>query len=351
MLQRLELTNFTVFRDAKFDFGKGLNVIHGTNGTGKSHVLKVAYLLQHALASPPSTSTANGPSKSAFQRALAEELVEVFRPDKLGRLVTRAPGRSRAEVAARFKKKGHRTAFGFHTASKSEVKLEQTPVLWLEKPPVFLPTREALTIYPGFVSLYDTHTIEFSRVWRDLCVLLGAPLARGPRAATTGRLLAVLERAMGGKILLDRSGRFYLADADRGTIEMHLVAEGIRKLATVARLIATGGLAEKGCLLWDEPDANLNPSLIVDVAKVLFALARQGIQVFIATHSLFLMRELEILQSQAPDEFAVRYFGLQPTEDGTVDVEQGPTIADSGDISALEGSLEQSERYLALDGP
>ena len=43
MLQRLHLRNFTVFEDADFAFGPGLNVLVGTNGMGKSHVLKVGY--------------------------------------------------------------------------------------------------------------------------------------------------------------------------------------------------------------------------------------------------------------------------------------------------------------------
>ena len=43
MLKSLHLENFTVFPDAKFTFGKNLNVIVGENGAGKSHVLKAAY--------------------------------------------------------------------------------------------------------------------------------------------------------------------------------------------------------------------------------------------------------------------------------------------------------------------
>ena len=59
---------------------------------------------------------------------------------------------------------------------------------------------------------------------------------------------------MGGTIDLDPSGRFYL-DLKSGNMEMHLVAEGLRKLGTFARLIATGSLLDKGYLFWDEPEA------------------------------------------------------------------------------------------------
>jgi hypothetical protein len=43
MLESLILRNFTAFSEADFEFAPGLNVIVGENGTGKTHILKVAY--------------------------------------------------------------------------------------------------------------------------------------------------------------------------------------------------------------------------------------------------------------------------------------------------------------------
>ena len=100
-------------------------------------------------------------------------------------------------------------------------------------------------------------------------------------------------------------------------MEMPLVAEGLRKLAMLARLISTGVLLEKGYLFWDEPETNLNPKLIKVVARSILTLCQQGIQVFIATHSLFLMRELEIiLQEQPFRAIAPRYFALKASDAG-----------------------------------
>ena len=48
MLQRLHLRHFTVFEDVGFAFGPGLNVLVGTNETGKSYVLKVEYAVELA---------------------------------------------------------------------------------------------------------------------------------------------------------------------------------------------------------------------------------------------------------------------------------------------------------------
>ena len=91
------------------------------------------------------------------------------------------------------------------------------------------------------------------------------------------------------KVFVDsKSGRFYLSIVGEGILEMPLIAEGLRKLAMLARLISTGTLLEQGYLFWDEPETNLNPKLIKLIAKVLLHLCQNGIQIFMATHSFFI---------------------------------------------------------------
>lgn len=153
-----------------------------------------------------------------------------------------------------------------------------------------------------------------------------------------------LEEAIGGKVIVEpHTGRFYLQQAGQ-KLEMSLVAEGLRKLAMLARLISTGVLLERGYLFWDEPEANLNPKLIKILARVILSLAAQGIQIFIASHSLFLLREIEIL---ARSEYKVsrRYFGLSLGEDGAV-LEQADELEDIQTLVLLDEELEQADRYL-----
>lgn len=134
-------------------------------------------------------------------------------------------------------------------------------------------------------------------------------------------------------------------------MEMPLVAEGLRKLGMVARLIATGQLVGNGYLFWDEPEANLNPRLIRGVAKTIVELSRGGMQVFIATHSLFLLRELEILKKSSSDEddFAMRFFGLAPQAGGGINISEGDDLADIELISSLDEEIAQSDRFFETE--
>ncbi|AMR26072.1 hypothetical protein A0257_02475 [Hymenobacter psoromatis] len=121
---------------------------------------------------------------------------------------------------------------------------------------------------------------------------------------------------------------------------MNLVAEGMRKFATLYKLLANGTLTPETTLFWDEPEANLNPALLKDMAVILTDLAEAGFQIILATHSLFLMKELHILaqKKQKP----VRYFGLYSGEKGDIQVETKNDFIQLEHITALDAELAQT---------
>ena len=345
MLESLKIKDFTVFKEADLTFAKGLNVIVGANGTGKTHLLKLPYAAM-AMSAEEGKKRSAAPTKMLFQTRIAEKIFGVFRPeDRLSHLVHRQRGRNKCEVTMRFRQPGAGLAFQFSSLAKSEVIVTSVPSKWQDKPPVFLPTRELLTLYPGFVALYETRYLEFDETWRDTCLLLGAPALRGPREVANAKLMEPLQQQIGGRIVLDANGRFYLRPFNGGKMEMPLVAEGWQKLAMLARLISTGSLLDKGCLFWDEPEANLNPKLIREVARAILNVCGAGVQVFVATHSLFLLRELEILLKHEFATVEQKYFGLKRSDDG-VDVSQADEIEDIDPLLLLDEDLEQSDRFM-----
>lgn len=126
---------------------------------------------------------------------------------------------------------------------------------------------------------------------------------------------------------------------------MPLVAEGLRKLAMLARLISTGVLLEKGYLFWDEPETNLNPKLIKVLAASIMQLCQQGIQVFIATHSYFLLKELDLLSKQ--HSVAQRFLSLVSSGNGgAVTLQQAKHLLDLETVVALDEELAQYDREL-----
>lgn len=351
MLDKIKIENFTVFDDVEFQFGKGINVIIGDNGTGKSHLLKLAYAISTVAVS--TGKSASPPAKAELQKQIAAKLVHVFRPDTLGRLVRskRAKGegrgnKGRAAVRLQFLGGADDWSFNFSGMAEKEVVLDSPPKKFPPSEAIFIPTKEVMSMFPGFASLYRNRELSMDETYFDLCLALdGAPL-RGPRFDSIQQLLDPIEERLGGKVVRE-GDRFYL-DSTQGKTEMPLVAEGVRKLATLAHLLRNGSLTKKGIVFWDEPESNLNPRLVRDVAAMLMSLATQGIQVFIGTHSFFLMKEIDMLKrldtrfGQVP----CRYITLGHDDEDKPVFEQGEDLKSVSHIVALDEELAQYDREL-----
>ena len=340
MLNKATIKNFGPLPNEEYQFAPGLNVVVGENGLGKSQLLKLLYAVLKV------NADAKDFTKAALQKAYADKLVGVFRPDALGRLAKRKQGRERCEVRLEMDDSALSCAFGFASQAKSEVQLDKLPAKALEQAPAYIPTRELVTLCPWFGPLYDNFHLRFEESWRDTVSLLGAPSVKGAREKKAAELLKPLEEAMGGKVVVDSgTGEFYLSIPGEGNMKMPLVAEGLRKLAMLARLISTGALLDKGYLFWDEPETNMNPKLIKVLARSILTLCQQGIQVFIATHSYFLLKELDLLSRQYSVE--QRFLSLVATgPDRVVTLQQASRLLDLETVVALDEELAQYDREL-----
>jgi len=120
-LKRLSLKNLTVFSEADLKLAGAINVIVGENGSGKTHILKVAYSSLAASWEEGRKASTSFPTKSLLQA----KLVSVFRPEALGRLARRKQGRERCDIAIYFTDKNYDLSLSFSTNSKTEVGLPE----------------------------------------------------------------------------------------------------------------------------------------------------------------------------------------------------------------------------------
>lgn len=336
MIQTLNVKEFTALPNAKFSFCRGLNVVIAENGMGKSHLLKLLYTLEQVL------SVGESRNKAELSKYVGDKLVENFRPESLGRLVRRRPGRAKAEVSIRHKGSAEALSFSFSTAAK-KVTMAQMPERLSVERPIFLPSRELATLCPWFVGLYDNFHIEFEGFWRDTCSLLSAPAKKGPRTAEMNQLLTPLEEALGGTVSTDPVTGKLLLKSSEGNMEMALVAEGLRKIAMLVRLISTGAITAGVTLFWDEPEANLNPKYIRIIARCIMDLASQGLQIFVASHSVFLIRELYLLQKSMEAAPEVRWMALSGADKP---LEMESDLWQLETFTAFDVEADQNVRFL-----
>ncbi|MDE0089551.1 MAG: AAA family ATPase [Candidatus Poribacteria bacterium] len=113
-----------------------------------------------------------------------------------------------------------------------------------------------------------------------------------------------LHNAIGGKIVLSEAGDLEFQTSG-GAFPLSLTSAGVANMGMLALLIERGALEPGSFLFIDEPEANLHPAWQVEMAEFLFELARQGVHVVISTHSMTILKWLEVHLKKEPENRAL----------------------------------------------
>lgn len=387
MIAGFQIENFTAFGNLDIPLSPRINVIIGSNGTGKTHLLKAIYAL--AIASQPASAVEG--SEKDIDTQLTHKLLRVFSPgeSKIGAL--RARG---ASGGARLCLKGSddtQVTISFNSRSKG-VQVERDARTEAQSRPVFIPTKEVLSLVHAMQNeSHDRATVEmiFDDTYLDLAELLANPgfedeaasLAEDPRLSNIVRELVAL---VGGRYRWTNEGGFQFepggyeerADPERSrakTAQMYqdstvlrfvprgrepfssgMTAEGYRKIGVLHRLLCNGSInpGSTGVLLWDEPEANLNPALMKEVVQVLLQLSRNGQQIILATHDYVLLKWFDLLSDQGKDDHIRYHVIAEEAGDRTISVQsidEYSRIAETG-ISQTFSDLYDAEVDRSLEG-
>ena len=323
-LTRIELKNFTAFEALDLSLSPRFNVFVGTNGTGKTHLLKALYA-----------------AGAATQKSVdfMDKLTGVFKPyeDRLGRLVRR----SGQDDAAWIRIDRGSTAIGCEFTRVVQLLRKDARVNlgWRDErlTCIYIPVKEVLAQVPGFRSLYKEFELRFDETHLDLIDWALKPKRREVPDPVQRALLQKLEQYLGAGVSV-QGEEFFVGD-DLSGLEFTLLGEGLRKLGLLWQLIQNGTLNEGAVLFWDEPEANLNPRVIGDVVDILLRLSRQGVQVFVATHDYVFLKELD-LRKEASDPVAFHAL-FRP------DPAHGVQVRSTDALSTLEPNVIR-ETYLGL---
>ena len=338
VLTRIRLDRFTAFRRLDLKLTSGINVFIGANGTGKTHLLKVAYAACDA-------------AKTGV--SVADKLTRIFLPSgrAIGRLVKRQQGSVRGAADVWRGDRRLRVSFSNHATTSAQATVTGS-ARWSEVPveSVFIPVKEMLSNGPGFRSLYAQREIHFEEIYADVLDRAYRPALRGPAERARKRILNTLQEAVEGKVAV-MNEEFFLRNR-HGNLEFTLLAEGMRKLGLLWLLVQNGTLLNGSVLFWDEPETNLNPKVFAVVIEILLQLQRMGVQVLIATHDYAILKELELLM-QTDD--IVRFYTLYRESDGELtceaaglpfDLEHSPIAEAYTSLydRAVRHSLDRSDR-------
>lgn len=306
-LTRIKIENFTVFEDITIPFSKGLNILVGENGMGKTHVMKLAYAACQS---------------RKHDVSFSQKTTMLFRPDQsgIGRLVNR---NKNGENTARVLVESDIAQIGMSFSTKTkkwdaEVKSEEK---WEKQmsgmTSVFIPAKEILSNAWNLDAAVKMGNVEFDDTYLDIIAAAKIDISTDVDSVARKKYLKILQKISNGKVTV-QDDRFYLKPGTQAKLEFNLVAEGIRKIALLWQLIKNGTLEKGSVLFWDEPETNINPKYIPVLAELLIMLEKEGVQIFVSTHDYFLSKYIEVKREKDSD---VQYISLYKDEKNQVQCE------------------------------
>lgn len=343
MLTKIEFENFTAFERLELSLSPKVNVIIGSNGTGKTHLLKAIYGLGLIAGRKYPDRADEGFAASASGKFLRIFSTEDDRVGTLSSKGAQSPTRLRLEnsddaaVEVTFGARSQYLDFASCAVEPLPADL-----------PVYIPTKEVLSLVLGIRHpKHDRATVEmiFDDGYVNLAELLVQPgfeektssLLEDPRLSNVIRDLVSL---VGGRYRANIDGGFdfqlgryeektrpttddgedkskaQIAKAYQDSTQTRFVpsggqtfptgmtAEGYRKIGVLHRLLCNGSISpgKTGALLWDEPESNLNPKLMKRLVQVLLELSRNGQQIILATHDYVLLKWLDLLMDKGKED-------------------------------------------------
>jgi len=333
MINKIEISNFLAFRrDDKsivesfnINFSDGVNIFIGENGTGKTSLLKMLFA---ACEYSKNNHHLNVSGSKKFKNYFVSNV------ENTGMLLNYDTG----DGYSYFKVEANGKYFEYKTSLSEDFSggfdgLDEWRTLDIK--PIFIPSKEMLSHSKGLLAMHMKMEIPFDVTLIDILANAQLPVSREV-SPLDKILLDKISDIIDGEVVYEND-TFYAVKRGGMKLEFSLEAEGLRKFGLLWKLIRNGLLNDKTILFWDEPEANLNPTLIPVLVDFLIELHRNGVQMFIATHDYSFVRYFDLKK----DNFAVLFHNLYKNKNGYIECDSS-----TGYIQLNNNAFEKADKAL-----
>lgn len=288
MIKNIDIASFGPIEKFSFDGFQNINLIIGRNGSGKTFLLKALYA---GLKTIEQFQRGNEPR--SHKQLLADALYWTFQGHDLGNLV-RKGDTSLSFCMASDQEESLRYSFGaktVNTIQNVECSFKPTNVN-----NVFIPAKEILSIQDVILRSYEVDkAFGFDKTYVDLARAL-SKTNKGRNYKEFSDARKTLGDALGGRLEYDDNSKEWIfRDDNKRIINISLTSEGIKRLSILDLLLGNHFLIRDSVVIIDEAEANLHPSLVCKFMEILVKLAKAGLQIFLSSHSYFVIKSLYVL--------------------------------------------------------
>lgn len=299
MISSITIKNFMAHSELSLKDIPSINVIIGKNDTGKTGLLKLLYATVKSL---EVYSLKSKQSDVVFKKELSDKLLDTFMPRKngLGDLVQKG---SKEKLDVNITIVGNNGkykqpiyfSFGDRTEKSITTCIEHVePLTNSSINALFVPAKEVLTAFTDIRNIRENfYGVGFDDTYLDLIKALSLETTKGRVATELSQVNKSLEDLFEGKI--EQTGQKeqpFIFKKGNQQFAMQQTAEGIKKIGILTTLITNRQLGKGTILFMDEPETALHPDAIRQMVEMLVAMSKAGVQIFLASHSYFVIKQL-----------------------------------------------------------
>ncbi|HSI83897.1 MAG: AAA family ATPase [Candidatus Methylacidiphilales bacterium] len=291
MISHVDLDNFGPLHKIRWPKLGAINLIIGNNGSGKTFLLKAIY-------SALKTVEEHGRGNTIQSAAdiLANKLYWTFQVDKIGDLVTKKAGDS-LKFNFTIDKQSFHYSFGKDTAKK--ITNLESKVKPRSSNSIFLPAKEVLSLHNIILdSRVREKIFGFDDTYFDLAQALAIQPQKGRNYEGFSKSRLELESLFGGKVVFESTSNTWVFKKGSQQFSLGVTAEGVKKIAILDTLLGNRYLDRHSVIFMDEPESALHPTAISKLLDIIAVLAEEGIQIFMASHSYFVVKKLFLIAQQ-----------------------------------------------------
>jgi AAA15 family ATPase/GTPase len=272
-VNRVEIKDFLVFKGQfAVDFCPGVNVLIGGNGTGKTTLIKTIYNSYCLFRGDTVSFESNAKSYFPYFTQANSDISPRLYSDENGHSYIKETKHNMFALFLNLSTCEYHTSDGLYGH-------------YIDISAVFIPEKDILEHAKGLLPFIEQKQTGFGAIYKDL-LIAAQDVPTQEQSETQKSVGQKIAAIVGGVVQWEqRDGMFYTIRANGMRIPFVYEASGFKKLGYLGLLVSSGQLEPGSILLWDEPENSLNPELIPELVNILLELSRNGVQIFIATHS------------------------------------------------------------------
>lgn len=333
MIQEIQLQSFGPITNVNLTNLQNINLLIGKNGSGKTFTLKALYCALKTV-----EQYKRGKEFRSQKELLADGLYWTFQPKTLGALVKK--GASSLHFSMLADKETFSYSLGQSTTRNIPSLIDTFAPTQVNN--VFIPAKEIVSLQDIILRAYDVDKeFGFDKSYVDLARAL-SKTTKGKNLKEFAKARKQLTEAVGGRLEYDEKQQTWIfRNKERQSFEINLASEGIKRLSILDLLLGNHYLTRDSIIIIDEAEANLHPALVSQFMNILVQLAQAGLQLFISTHSYFVIKNLYILAHE--HNISVPTFSF--TGEG---IERGDLLEEMPDNPIIQESINLYQREIDL---